>query len=185
MKNSLYQDGLTTKVPCKVCGKEFEGEKGLRIHQGKTNCGKSASPEVNCVSPDSEPEVLPCQDENHSATVHQHASREEQILHKLGRKPPIRWPKMNELPKWAAYETEVISELSKFPMSIMSRINELETVMYEKGKEMFGVYERVPNPRNRRQRKSDQLRTQVRHLRRAFRKAEPGSDDQNAIKPRG
>ena len=66
-------------------------------------------------------------------------------------------------------------------MSIVSRINELEKVMYGVGQEMFGTYTKRSKNVNRRQKKCETLKTQLRHLRQAFRKADAGSDDQIAI----
>ena len=88
---------------------------------------------------------------------------------------------MNENKKYTEYQKDVLSELSPFPMSMVDRINELERVMYGKGIEQFGAYERKSYPKNRRQRLCEKLKAQVRDLRAAFRKADPDSDDQRAI----
>ena len=74
------------------------------------------------MSMDNETEVLASQEENHSAPPLRHTSNDARLLHKLGKKPPIRWPKMKEVEKWAHFEKEVLAELSPFPMSIIERI---------------------------------------------------------------
>ena len=153
----------------------------MKIHQTKSRCGIGDSFDNTCMSQDNQSEVLASQEQNHSATSCQNSSNESQILQKVGKKPPILWPKMKDDNKYIDYQRQVLQELSPFPMSVMERINELERVMYGKGDEMFGTYVKKPCPKNRRQRKSEELKVQLRHLRRAFRKADAGSDDQIAI----
>ena len=179
--NSVFQDSQGEGILCKGCGRTFSTARGCNIHQGKTKCGSRSSLDANCMSPDNEPEVLACQETNHSASQHQITSSDERVLQKLGKKPPILWPKMKDDKKWNDYQRDVLSELSPFPMSMVDRINELERVMYGKGQEKFGIYERKSYPKNRRQRLCEKLKAQVRDLRAAFRKAEPDSDDQRAI----
>ena len=182
VKNLVSEDNHREDVLCEGCGRSFTTEKGLNIHRGKTKCGHRASPDATCSSSDVETEVLACQETHHSASPHQQTtSGDERCLNKLGKKPPILWPKMNSNEKWVNYQKEVLSELCTFPMSIVDRINDFERVAYGKGQEMFGVYTKKSYPKNRRQRQCERLKAEMRDLKKAFRKADPGSDEQKLI----
>ena len=183
-KKLLMENEKSLSFPCDFCGETFKGEKGVKLHKIKSKCGVPKSGEVICVSPsDSESEALAYQEqETHSVLPRQQPSTDLRILQALGRKSPIQWPTMKDKKGWENLEKQVLSELSSFPMSVVAKLNELERVVYGVGQEIFGVKKKLGCLKSRRLQKRDQIKRQLRDLRKAFRKEQEGSAEQESIR---
>ena len=107
IRNVLPESNQPERVLCKGCGRSFDTERGMKIHQTKTRCGIGDSFDNTCMSQDNQSEVLASQEQNHSATSCLNSSNESQILQKVGKKPPILWPKMKDDNKYIDYQRQV------------------------------------------------------------------------------
>ena len=101
---------------------------------------------------------------------------QSQIPKKTERKPRVKWPKATETGVWQdfEYELELILE-STLQGSAEKKLKSMAHLIYTIGKERFGIQEKKANPAppqpNRRERKIKAIRKDLKHLKRAYKKA--------------
>ena len=83
----------TRDTSCRGCGKYFKGQRGLKVHMGKSNHCKEVVPELtekqNIIITES---ALTSQDKTHSGQSRQQVESDRQFLVNVQEKRPIKWP---------------------------------------------------------------------------------------------
>ena len=178
-----------------VCGwQKVTNLKGLRIHQGRKRClvertqgpridnyflrstssqsGEVQRQEVTHSSQDiSTPdvEVGPSTEADREASQ----PKREKIS---GQKPRVKWPGAAESRKWEDINSDLVRVLGKLKGSAESKLEKMGDLIYDYGKERFGVFEKRKKVegevvRSRRQQEIDRLIQERRQLKRQWRKA--------------
>ncbi|CAC5381747.1 unnamed protein product [Mytilus coruscus] len=172
------------------CGKICKNQRGLKIHQSRSGCSRGIVTEQR-TDLSGETQENPSQDTNHSArnlsasvTSHdssQSLNGEEHITQQRQetshQKERIAWPKMNSEAQWRDLNDDlgVILETS-LQGCVERRIETLTSLIYNIGKERFGVEERKEKSNtkqtpNRREQKIKQLRKELKDLNRRYKKS--------------
>ena len=160
---------------CEGCGKSFKGRKGVKIHQSKTKCIHPSSKSV-VGSPDGNSGPLLSQESHHSA-LSRHLQNELSTLNNISTKPALLWPRMSDSASWSKLDQIVKDQLSPHLVSSDQQINNIELVVYEEAKNLFGVRPaRKPKPISRRERDIARCRESIRFLKRSYKRV--SSDEQ-------
>ena len=164
-------------MECTHCLRFFKGVLGLKIHLGKSSCGKignakqleSKSAPASKIHSDILLNQLPesTRLENslgnpHSASSSSRDSKDELYLQSISTKHNINWPPMNEDKSWEKLDEKVHARLP-ISGSISDRVEALQSIIFEEASTLFGVKAPFkPKSRNthRREAKIDQLITQ-------------------------
>ena len=112
-------------------------------------------------------------------------AQRNQIPKRTERKPRVKWPKATETGVWEDFEHELELILeSTLQGPAEKKLKSMTHLLYTIGKERFGVQEKKTNPTppqpNRRERKIKTIRKDLKHLKKAFKKASP--DEKQGLK---
>ena len=180
----------SAKVPCSVCLREFSGSVGLKIHLSKSSCGEVVPPVVvgPCpVQQDSCPQSrfaplpkvplrVPVESSLDGSEVdfRNNIRLDSAKLQLEEERVAIKWPAMKEGERWKTFEDQVVDQLPSF-VSVNTRLDSLQSAVYEVAKNLFGCVEPVVSRRrrkNRREVRLCQLREEIRDAERAKKNAE-------------
>ena len=134
-------------IKCAACGRAYKNEAGLRSHLGQTPECKTFSNEQDQdldhgLPSGSNSEQLTGLDTNHIAKSRYDLDAEKSWLGTVEQKDPIKWPKMSDNKAWMQFDQDVCKQLN-WSGGVEQRLKLLETVIYEEGKNYFGVREQV------------------------------------------
>ena len=180
----------SVKVPCSVCLREFSGSVGLKIHLSKSSCGEVVPPVVvgPCpVQQDSCPQSrfaplpkvslrVPVESSLDGSEVdfRDNIRLDSAKLQLEEERVAIKWPAMKEGERWKTFEEQVVDQLPS-GVSVNTRLDCLQSAVYEVAKNLFGCVEPVVRRRrrkNRREVRLCQLREEIRDAERAKKNAE-------------
>ncbi|XP_052217978.1 uncharacterized protein LOC127835582 [Dreissena polymorpha] len=190
------------------CGKVCKNQRGLRIHQGKSDCQRVRSQGQRIASLASETQEYSSLDSTHSteelyvqetsqdvfrnpeedddpllellqtqnspeASEATDPDRPQQDTATRTRKPRIKWPKASDKTSWTQLDEDLENTLEASMQGPVDRkLTTLTTLIYSVGKERFGLEEervRKEPPRpNRRQVRIQNLRRELKQLRRRY-----------------
>ena len=174
-------DQTSSSSSCDHCGKLFKGAKGVKIHQSKTLCGKGEkSHSVTCSldSSDGNSGPLASQESIHGA-MPRHLQNEIARLNTIVSKPSLLWPRMSDSENWTKLENRVKGQLSSHLASVDHLINNLEIIVYEEAKQLFGVKENKKRAGvSRREGEIAKCRANIRNLKKTYKRV--GSDEERS-----
>ena len=148
---------------CGGCGRQFSSWKGMRIHQGRKKCGQNAQAQRSVLSGQSSVSQDP--EHNHSVLARPGAKA-------LPDRIFIKWPKSKDS-AWKVMDEELSRAFNTHRGTACARAEKLAAMVSEYGIMMFGEKEKVGQDMkekkemkvNRRRRKIEELRKEVRKLR--------------------
>ena len=158
-------------IKCAACGRAYKNEAGLRSHLGQTPECKTFSNEQDQdldhgLPSGSNSEQLTGLDTNHIAKSRYDLDAEKSWLGTVEQKDPIKWPKMSDNKAWMQFDQDVCKQLN-WSGGVEQRLKLLETVIYEEGKNYFGVREQVSSKRTgppRCERRITKIRKEIKNL---------------------
>ena len=166
--------GVQEKFSC--CGKTFNTQHGLRIHQGKV-CQKKVAQQRR--STDHKTRGQSPQEAHHSET-HPTAEPDQLGTYYGQRKPKVKWPRANDAASYKQFDNEVFKIVSRCIGSTEQKLERLAEIVYEEGKKRFGLDEgkqkKVEGKKSRlsrRQEKIAALRREKKKLRASWNEALP------------
>ena len=166
------------------CRKSFKSVRGLRIHQTRKGCRRTASsvPEPSGLMQRSGADLPPGNASDDNSQVNNHSAVDESTADPPGaRCPPIKWPSMSDSSAWSAMDDDLSVVLQlRLKGDVSQKLRYLANTVYSYGSEKFGIKEKQPTPASsnlsRRQKEIHDARRQLRALTKQWKIANRNGD---------
>ncbi|KAL0148227.1 hypothetical protein M9458_056459 [Cirrhinus mrigala] len=178
--------GEVMEVKCH-CEKVCKNTKGLKIHQGRTKCGKKGSQMQRTVVAPGETQESSRQEEPHSPgdlsapvspqDLRKDSSNTSPESQTHPARERIKWPKMGDTKEWDQLDQDLDKVLgATLAGTAEQKVNTLTTITYNLPRERFGLEDKKVNIRavhqpSRREREIHRLREEIKTLNKQFKRS--------------